>query len=391
MQSYRATFGVRNYTHEELEGEEVATTFDNDQIEGELLVSHRRVGQLLGSVGGWFLNRSFATTGVEALSPPVDQNTVAGFLYEEVAWSHATLQFGGRVDDTSYTPESTVLPNRDFTEFSGSVGLLLRPRAANDDVVVALSVARAARAPALEELYFFGAHHGNFAFEIGNPDLGAERALGFDVALRTRGRRFEGEIAFFNNGIDNFIFRNPISEEEFEEREEEFHDRFGIDEEGGDEEHDHGEFPFVEFTARDARLWGFEAHGDVQVTPEWTAELTFDFVRGSLRDSDEPLPRIPPYRGIAGLRYQRGGLTAGGAVTAVAEQDRVYGEETPTAAYATLRLYGGYSFTRGRVLNTLTARLENATNTAYRSHLNYLKNELLEMGRNFRLVYTIGF
>jgi iron complex outermembrane receptor protein len=393
MQSYRATFGVRDYQHEELEGDEVATRFDNDQVEGELLLSHRKVGQLLGSFGGWFLNRNFATSGVEALAPPVDQNTFAGFLYEEVAWSHATLQFGARVDDTSYAPESPVLPNRDFTEFSGSVGLLLRPHATNDDLVVAVSLARAARAPALEELYFFGEHHGNFAFEIGNPDLGAERALGFDVALRARGRRFEGEVAFFNNGIDDFIFRNPISEEEFHEREDEFRDRFGIEDEGdhGDGEHSHGEFPFVEFTARDARLWGLEAHGDVQVTPEWSAEFTFDMVRGSLRDTGDPLPRIPPYRGIAGLRYQNGGLTAGGAVTAVAAQNRVFGEETPTAAYATLRFYGAYSFTRGRVLNTVTARLENATNTAYRSHLNYLKDDLLEMGRNFRLVYTIGF
>jgi iron complex outermembrane receptor protein len=394
LQSYRATFGVRNYTHEELEGQEVATAFDNDQVEGELLLSHRKTGQLLGTVGGWFLDRSFATSGAEALSPPVDQNIFAGFLYEEVGWSHATLQLGARVDRTMYSPDSTALPERDFAEVSGSVGLLLRPRAANDDFVVALSLARAARAPALEELYYFGEHHGNFAFEIGNPDLGPEHALGFDVALRGRGPLFEGEISFFNNTIDDYIFRNPISDEEFEEREEEFNDRFGVeDEEGGGEGdgEEHGGFPFVEYTARDARLWGLEAHGDVQVTPEWVAELTFDLVRGSLRDTDEPLPRIPAYRGIVGLRYQRGGLTAGGAVTGVAGQDRVYGEETPTAAYATLRLYGGYSFTSGRVLNTITARLENATNTAYRNHLNYLKDQLLEMGRSFRVVYTIGF
>ena len=65
----------------------------------------------------------------------------------------------------------------------------------------------------------------------------------------------------------------------------------------------------------------------------------------------------------------------------VAAQDRVYGEELPTDGYATLRLYGSYSFTRGGVLNTLTARLENATNELYRNHLNYLKDQLPEMGR----------
>ena len=175
LQSYRATLGVRRYEHSELEGTEVGTTFHNDTVEGELLLSHKRLGKLVGSFGGWFLDRSFDAIGEEALSPPVDQQAYAGFLYEEVESPHATLQFGGRVDHASYTPEGG-LRARDFTEFSGSVGLLLKPKAANDNFVVALNVARAARYPALEELYYFGPHPGNLAFEIGNPDLEAEHA-----------------------------------------------------------------------------------------------------------------------------------------------------------------------------------------------------------------------
>ncbi len=393
IQSYRATFGVRRYEHQELEGTEVGTIFENDTLEGEVLLSHRKTGALLGSVGGWLLNRQFAARGAEALSPPVDQNSLAAFAYEEVAWSHATLQFGGRLDHTRYTPENG-LRGRDFTEWSSSVGLLVRPEAANDNLVIAASLARAARAPALEELYFFGPHLGNFAYEIGNPDLKAERALGFDLAVRVRGERFEGEVSFFHNAISNFIFRNPLSDEEFEEREEEFDDRFGVEhgEEEADEGHGHGEgLPFVEFLGRDATLWGMEAHGDVKLTPEWTVEFTFDMVRGQLDDTNEPLPRIPPYRGIVGLRYQKNAFQAGASVTAVADQTRVYGDETPTAGWATARFHASYSFTQGRLLNTITARLENATNTLYRNHLNYLKNELPEIGRSFRLVYALGF
>ena len=393
IQSYRATLGIRRYEHRELEGDEIGTTFDNDQLEGEVLLSHRKTAGLLGSVGGWLLNRQFQAVGEEALSPPVDQNSVAGFLYEEKAWSHATLQFGGRLDHTRYAPENG-LPNRDFTEVSASVGLLVRPAAANDNFVIAASLARAARPPALEELYFYGPHLGNFAYEIGNPDLEPERAVGFDLALRARGDRFEGEISFFRNNIDNFVFRNPISDEEFEEREDEFDDRFNIDhgdEEEEDGDHHGGDLPYVEFVGRDATLWGFEAHGDVKITSQWTAEFTFDMVRGTLNESDDDLPRMPPYRGIVGLRYANAGFQAGTAVNMVASQDRVYGDELPTDGYATLRFYGSYSFTAGRVLNTITARLENATNELYRNHLNYLKDQLPEMGRTFRLVYTVGF
>lgn len=393
IQSYRATVGVRRYEHRELEGDEVGTTFDNDQLEGEVLLSHRKTAGLLGSVGGWILNRQFQAVGEEALAPPVDQNSVAGFLYEEVAWPHATLQFGSRLDHTRYAPENG-LPNTDFTEVSGSLGLLIRPAAANDNFVIAASLARAARPPALEELYFYGQHLGNYAYEIGNPNLRPERALGFDLALRARGERFEGEVALFRNDISNFIFRNPISDEEYEEREDEFNDRFNVehDHEEGDDGHQHGgDLPYVEFVGRDATLWGFEAHGDVKITPSWTGEFTFDMVRGSLTDTDEDLPRMPPYRGIVGLKYQQNGFSAGTAVNMVAAQERVYGVETPTDGYATLRFYGAYSLTKAGVLHTITARLENATNETYRNHLNYLKDQIPEMGRNFRLVYTLGF
>ena len=365
LQSYRATLGVRRYEHSELEGDEVGTTFHNDTFEGELLLSHKRAGKLVGSFGGSFLGRAFDAIGEEALSPPVDQQAAAAFFYEEVEFSHATVQFGGRLDHASYEPEGGLEP-RDFTEFSGSVGLLLKPQAANDNLVIALNMARASRYPALEELYYFGPHPGNLAFEIGNPDLDAEHGLGFDVSLRARSRRFEGELTFFRNDISNYIFREPTGEVE-------------------------EDFPVVENVAADSVLMGVEAHADVKLTDQLIAEVTYDWVQGELKDSGEPLPRIPPFRVLAGLRYQRNGLQIGGGVQAVSEQTRVFGDELPTDGYTTAKLFASYSFTRGGVLNTITARLDNAGNTLYRNHLNYLKDVLPEIGRSFKLVYAVGF
>ena len=42
-------------------------------------------------------------------------------------------------------------------------------------------------------------------------------------------------------------------------------------------------------------------------------------------------------------------------------------------------------------MQTLTARLDNATDTLYRSHLNYLKDTVPEIGRAFKLVYAVKF
>ena len=207
--AFRATLAVRRYKHDELEGDEIGTAFKNDTTEFEVMGSHRAAGRLKGSIGAWVLDRAFSAEGAEALSPPVDQNGFAAFLFEEVTWPHVTFQFGGRVDRNTYSPVD--LDERDFTDASGSVGLLLRPAAADDRFTIAASLARAARAPALEELYFFGVHHGNFALEVGNPNLESEHALGFDVSARWRGSRASGEITWFRNDISNFIFRNQLS------------------------------------------------------------------------------------------------------------------------------------------------------------------------------------
>lgn len=388
LTAYRGTLGVKRYEHTEFEDDEVGTIFNNDTIEGELLLSHRPVGRLSGTVGGWFLNRDFQAVGPEALSPPIDQRGLALFLYEEVTWPHATLQFGGRLDRTAFEP-SEDLPNRDFTNVSGSLGLLVRPEAASDNLVLAASVARAARNPALEELYFFGPHPGNLAFEIGNPDLRSERALGVDVSVRARAGRVRGEVTVFRNDIKDFIFRNPISEDEFEDREDEFEERFGHHDD--DDHHHGGTFPFVEFVGADSVLWGFEAHADVDLTPNLRLDVTYDWVRGQLKAPGRPLPRIPPYRVITGLRYRLNAFQAGGSVTVAGEQSRVSGAETTTDGYAMVRLFTSYSFQSGGVLNTVTARLDNATDKLYRNHLNFLKDDLPEIGRNFKLVYSIGF
>jgi iron complex outermembrane recepter protein len=387
----RATVAHRRYTHEELEGDEVGTEFRNDTTEVELMASHAAVGRLKGSAGGWVLDRSFDARGEEALAPAIDQRGFALFLYEELTWPHVTVQFGGRVDHTRFEPVAE--ERRTFTNPSFSAGALFRPAAADDALTVALSVARAARTPALEELFFFGEHHGNFAFEVGNPDLASEKALGLDVSLRWRSSRVSGEVTVFRNDISDYIFRRPLTEEEFEAREETFEDRFP----GRDVHHHHEEgeeelgFQLIEFVGADAVLQGVEAHADVQISPTLVGEVGFDVVRGTLKTSNDPLPRMPPARLRAGLRYQRNAFQAGGEVVRAAAQRRVFEAETPTGAYTLLRLFGAYSFEGGGVLNTITARLDNATNELYRNHLSLIKEVVPEMGRNFKVLYGIAF
>lgn len=369
----RASFGLRRYRHDERDGDAVATAFANTTTELNLLAHHRRVGRLTGSVGGTVLTRHFDVAGEEALSPEVSQKGGSVYFYEEVAAStHAQLQFGGRVEHAAFAP-TTGEPARSFTNASGSLGMLLMP---TDQTTLAFSLASGARNPALEELYFHGPHPGTNAIENGNPVLRSERSLGFDASLRWRNPVVTGEVTAFVNRISHFVFR-------------EFTGGFDVDE----------GLPETVFTQADARLVGVEAHADVKVGPMAWIEGGLDYVRGTFAGAGTPLPRTPPLRGRAGLRLQRGMFEAGVEASLTARQARVYAVpavsavagETPTDGYGLLKAFTSYSFGSERVLNTVTVRLDNATNARYRNHLNYLKDLTPEMGRNASVVYNVKF
>jgi iron complex outermembrane receptor protein len=236
----------------------------------------------------------------------------------------------------------------------------------SDATTLAFSLARAARNPALEELYFHGPHPGNNAVENGNPDLGSEQAVGFDVSLRWRASRASGELTYFLNNISNFIFRNPTDEIE-------------------------DDLPVTFFSAGDSRLQGIESHVDLAVSSGVWIEGGLDYVKGELTSSDLPLPRMPPLRGRAGLRVQHNAFQAGFDGIFTAKQDRVFTLESPTDGSKVLKLFAAYSFGTAAAASTITARLDNATNELYRNHLNYLKDLVPEIGRNFKLLYSVKF
>ncbi len=362
--------GYRNYHHDEIEGDgSVATAFSNKFAEGELLLNHRAVGRLTGTLGAWATHRDYSSAGEEALAPPTRQNSLAGFLYEELNFHHVSLQAGARVEHTAFdvdaaaTPERQGLRNRSFTSVSGSLGLLGHLR---EDLTLALSFARAARNPSLEELYNFGPHAGNFAFEVGDPGLATEVGRGLDVSLRYRRPRFASEITYFRNSIDNFIFAFQTGAVE-------------------------DDLQVVNFVAADALLQGFEAHADAGLTPYLWLEVGADAVRGERSNDAQALPRMPPTRGWVGLRLQKDGFHLEGELRGARRQARVYGVETATAGYTVVNLHGSYTWTTGSSVHTATLRLDNAADRLYRNHLSYIKEVAPELGRALKLVYSVRF
>ena len=353
-------FGYSDYTHREIEEGVTGTQFFNKQFTWSGILDQRRRGPWSGRFGVWGLQRDYKTRGEEALAPPVDQTAFALFGLEEFSWERVRFQFGGRWETNRYSPDG--LRERRFSGLSASAGAMM-PLWRDGSVVA--NYIHSYRAPALEELYNYGPHPGNLAFEIGNPDLKREAGDGVEVSLRHQGRNLRAEANLFRYQMHDFVYFLPTGE---------FDD--GL--------------PVNLFSQADARFAGAEARVQARLRgPLWLL-AGFDYVDANLTAGGRMhLPRIPPARGRLGFDWFWRGLSVRPELLMVNRQWQVAPNEDPTAGYAVAHLNASYTLTRGHVLHTFNVTTFNLGNRLYRNHLNFVKNIAPEMGRGIRFAYTI--
>lgn len=351
--------GYTGWTHSELEGAEVGTRFFNRQFTTRGTFEQRRIGRLSGRFGFYTAARDYNTLGAERLSPPVDQRGAAVFALEEVNLEPVKLQFGARYEHTGYSPMGA--PARSFDGVSAAAG-------ANAGLwtggALAVNYTRSFRAPALEELYNYGPHPGNLAFEVGNANLKRELGNGIELSVRHQARRVRGEVNLFYYRLDDFVYLAPA----------------GRIEEGLLE---------ADYRQAGARYAGGEASAGLLLARELWLNLGFDTVDAELRAGSIPLPRIPPARGRVGLDFHRGSFSLRPELVLANAQRDVFPTETPTAGYALVNLAGSYSYATHHLLHVFTCEVNNAANTLYRNHLSFIKDLAPEPGRGIRVTYTI--
>jgi len=412
-QSYRLNWGLTNlgpalerfdlklsyvdWEHDEVEyfegGEqEIGTAFTNDQFIYRGVFEQARKGNWSGRFGFWGLDRAYEVTGEEALSPPVDQTGLAIFALEEFEFERFKLQFGGRLETQRYTPAFTErggghadehdheeedgdedgehhddeIPgavDRSFTGGSAAAGVHVDLWSGGAFVA---NYAHSYRAPALEELYNFGPHVGNLAFEIGDPSLGAERGNGVDLSLRHNEGRVRGELNFFYYDFNNFIFPFATGEEEDELR-------------------------VVEFTQRDARFVGGEAAVNVGLHEDVWLNLGLDFVDAQETRLDTPLPRIPPLRAKVGVQYTRAGFRFSPELIVANQQHQTFTGETRTPGYAVVNLKAAYTYAQQHLAHQFSANVFNVGDRLYRNHSSFIKDLAPEIGRGVRFTYMLRF
>ncbi|HXF42737.1 MAG TPA: TonB-dependent receptor [Pyrinomonadaceae bacterium] len=365
IESAKFTFDFSNYRHQELVGDEVGTTFRNKIYSYRGLMDQKKYGILTGRFGFDGFQRNYSINGDETLvTGPVKQNSFAVFTLQELNFERVTMQFGARVENNRYRPQSSQLRERDFTGFSGAAGI--RVGLWKDGAFVA-NYSHAYRAPALEELYNNGPHDGTLSFEIGNPNLKAETSDGIDLSLRQQGKRLRAEANYFYYRLKNFVFLAPTGD---------------IDDDSG--------LPIAEFLQGDSRFTGTEINLDFDIADWLTLETGLDYVNARL-ENGTPLPRIAPLRGKFALDAHYKNFSFRPEFIAVNSQTKVFTNETPTAGYGVFNLTANYVVTRKHYANIFSVDAFNLGNKLYYNHISFLKQIAPEIGRGVRFSYTIRF
>jgi iron complex outermembrane receptor protein len=400
FKSAKIRFGLADYTHAEVDTTTGLpnTTFKNKAWEGRVDLAQQDVGNLTGTVGFQASRSDFSAVGEEVVTPATLTNSQALFVLESYKLNPVlTFQFGGRYEHQSIKlgDVDPLLPaypgyaastggKRDDHGFSLSTGLVWYPA---KDYSVGLSVAYSQRLPVAQELFSNGPHGGTNAYEIGSSGLDRENSVGVDFTVRRRAGFVTGTLGAFVNRFSNFVFEQRDPKLYFDE--------------------DSGAFlpypvvsgveflPIYQFVARDAVFYGGEADLTFHLLENESShlhlDLTSDYVHAQQTTDDEPLPRIPPLRMGAGLRYEHGRWTAGANVRHAFRQDRVASEETETAGYTLVGADLSYRWPVGKSEWELFARGTNLADEDARVSTSFLKDVAPLPGRSITTGVRVTF
>lgn len=393
-------FGIADYTHAEVDTTTRLpnTTFKNKAYEGRIELVQQDAGNLSGTLGLQTSRSDFSAVGDEVVTPATLTYNHALFAVESYKLDpKLTLEFGGRYEYQSITLgevdpllpaysgySATTGEKRRDHGFSLSTGLVYYPA---KDYSIGLSVAYSQRIPVAQEVFSNGPHGGTAAYEIGTSDLAKENSIGVDLTLRRREGFVTGSAGIFVNKFSNFVFEQRDPNRYFDEESGSFLS-YPVPE-------GKAALPVYQFIARDALFYGGEAELSFHLVETETdrlhLELTSDYVHAQQTDDEQPLPRIPPLRAGAGLRYEHRTWAAGVSVQHAYRQGRIAPEETPTAGYTLVGADLSYRLTVASTDWEIFARGTNLTDGDARVNTSFLKNVAPLPGRNLTFGLRVIF
>ncbi len=359
--------GWADYRHDEIENTgEIGTSFFNRSWEARVeLVQAERDGWQ-GATGMQVFSRNFSAVGEEAYIPANQTRQFGLFTLQELDLGSLRLEASGRYEHST-VKSAAIGRERQFNAVSLSAGGSLQ---LGEGWRLALSLARAERAPSAEELFANGAHAATRAFEIGNSNFRTERQLGAEAVLRGRGAGWRFELSGFFNRFDNFISLNATGDEE-------------------------DELPVFQYAQTDARFYGFEVEGAVTLAQlgQTSIEATglVDYTRADILGGGGAVPRIPPLRMIGGVEATGNAFGGRLEVEHATAQRRVAVFETATPAWTMVNASISWKPFGPEAQTTFMLQANNIFDVEARRHTSFLKDVAPLFGRDIRLSARVSF
>jgi len=351
-------FASSRYKHQEVEGSgEIGTVFESDGKDGRVEATHAAFQGNWGSVQGvlgWQWDQSdFSALGEEALVPGTKTRSNALFLIEQFKSGPWSLQAGARAERVSVASTGG-----DEERFGDPVTRRFSPKSLSlsgayelgQGFSLSSNLSSSQRAPTFYELFANGVHVASGAFEVGDVNLGLERAKAVDLGLHWKQGEAKWSLQVYQTRFSNYIALDASG------RSVEL-----VGEDGGTET-----VPEYLYRGVRARMHGIELEGrqPLPAVAGWglTLGTTLDLVRGTNRDTGEPLPRLAPVRASLSIQAERGPWLIQAELRGARRQDRVPALDTPTAGYGILRLNIARHFDIGNLDAMWYLKLDNLAN-----------------------------
>lgn len=350
LERARVRASYNDYEHQEIEGAEVGTRFEQQGLDVRLHLDHAPLAGWKGTLGVQYAHIDFTAIGAEAFSPPSETRQASLFVFEKRDLGDFTVELGARVENQTIKAESAMpIADYDKTALNISAGTVWDLA---EHYSMALNLTRSQRHPQSAELYANGAHLAIARYEIGNPGLEEETANTADLTFhRHADFGVHWSISAFYNDFSDYIYGQDTGAE--------------ID-----------ALPVFNYTQADAEFYGFE--GEITL-PVYTQDqnqveirIATDYVRGRLQDGGN-LPQLPPWRYGIELHHERGPLHFGLEAYRYDDQDKVAANERATAGYTMLDADLSYRVPLGRTHLLVFLRASNLLDEEARRHTSPLK------------------
>lgn len=341
----------------------------------DVLWEHNAVKHFTGTIGVSGMTQANTTEGRYFI--PNFRNYTGGIYWME-RWTKNKLQLeaGTRYDYRhlqvfKYENNVIVSPVYEYQNLSGTMGAIYK---FSNHLSSGINIGTAWRAPAANELYSDGIHHGTATYEIGDKSLAPEKAVNYIASLLYNNRKkWNIEISGYHNTIRNFIYLQPL-----------LPPTVTI----------HGSFPTLRYTQVNARFTGVDAQVNYYIVPQLMITAKASVLRAYNKTVDDYLIQMPPDKFQAELTYNFKATEKlkdsyiSTAVVYANKQFRVPANRDyalPPPAYTLWNFEAGTKFyIKGQPI-TIGVGGTNLLNTVYRDYMNRFRYYADEMGRNITL------